>query len=134
MKATAHWLELKGHTEKSPSMHFDEEFAEQVITTGKIEEGRIIRGFFARTGQPLMQDWLIEMGKRLLSKLPVKMLFMMGLQGVLRPRTAHWHDAREAIEEYVAEKEAEHRKALKLDEIVEMAREETNEAARIAAE
>ena len=134
MKATAHWMELKGHTDKSMSTHFDEEFSQQVIETGKIEEGRIIRGFFKRTGQPLIQDWLVEMGKRLLSKLPVKMLFMMGLQGVLRPRTAHWRDARDAIEEYVTEKEAEHREALGLNDIVEMAREDTAAEVKIAAE
>ncbi len=116
MKAMSHWCELKGHTEKSPSMHFDEEFAEQVIATGKIEEGRIIRGFFARTGQSLNQDWLIEMVKRLLRHLPVKLLFIMGMQNVLRPKTRNWDGARAAIEEYVAEKEAEHRKALKLDQ------------------
>lgn len=116
MKAMSHWCELKGHTEKSPSMHFDEEFAEQVIATGKIEEGRIIRGFFARTGQSLNQDWLIEMVKRLLRHLPVKLLFIMGMQNVLRPKTRDWDGARAAIEEYVAEKEAEHRKALKLDQ------------------
>ena len=116
MKAMSHWCELKGHTEKSPSMHFDEEFAEQVISTGKIEEGRIIRGFFARTGQSLNQDWLIEMVKRLLRHLPVKLLFIMGMQNVLRPKTRNWDGARAAIEEYVAEKEAEHRKALKLDQ------------------
>lgn len=115
MKAMSHWCELKGHTEKSPSMHFDEEFASQVIATGKIEEGRIIRGFFARTGQSLNQDWLIEMVKKLLRHLPVKLLFAMGMQGVLRPKTRKWEGARVAIEEYVAEKEAEHRKALKLD-------------------
>lgn len=68
MKATSHWLELKGHTEKSPSMHFDEEFAAQVFKTGKIEEGRIIRGFFKRTNQALMQDWLVEMVKRLVRR------------------------------------------------------------------
>ncbi|WNJ98938.1 4Fe-4S dicluster domain-containing protein [Thalassospiraceae bacterium LMO-JJ14] len=116
MKALSHWCELKGHTEKSPSMHFDEEFASQVIATGKIEEGRIIRGFFARTKQSLNQDWLIEMVRRMLRHLPVKMLFAMGMQGVLRPRTKGWDGARAAIEEYVAEKDAEHRKALKLDQ------------------
>jgi len=116
MKALSHWCELKGHTEKSPSMHFDEEFASQVIATGKIEEGRIIRGFFARTKQSLNQDWLIEMVRRMLRHLPVKMLFAMGMQGVLRPRTKGWDAARAAIEEYVAEKDAEHRKALKLDQ------------------
>lgn len=116
MKALAHWCELKGHTEKSPSTHFDEEFANQVIETGKIEEGRIIRGFFARTKQSLNQDWLIEMVRRMIRHLPVKLLFMMGLQGVLRPRTKDWDKARSAIEEYVQEKETEHRKALKLDQ------------------
>ena len=58
MKATAHWLALKGHTPKSPSTLFDEEFSEQVLATGKIEEGRVIRNFFARniraTRRPLL--------------------------------------------------------------------------------
>ena len=35
MKATAHWLELKGHRPKSPSILFDEVFSEQVFATGK---------------------------------------------------------------------------------------------------
>ena len=46
MKATSHWLEQKGHTPKSPSMHFDEVFTEQIVATGKIEESRTIRRFF----------------------------------------------------------------------------------------
>ena len=54
MKATAHWLELKGHAPKSHSMIFDEVFTEQVVKTGKIEEGRTIRRFFARTQQALV--------------------------------------------------------------------------------
>ena len=115
MKALSHWLELKGHTPKSPSMHFDEEFAEQVFTTGKIEEGRVIRGFFARTKQPLMQDWLIELVKRLIRHLPVKLLMTMGLANFVRPRTRDWSRAQAAIEEYVAEREAANRKALGLD-------------------
>ncbi|MDA0996834.1 MAG: 4Fe-4S dicluster domain-containing protein [Proteobacteria bacterium] len=115
MKALSHWLELKGHTEKSPSMHFDEVFSEQVFQTGKIEEGRTIRRFFARTGQELNQDWLVEMIIRMVRHLPVKLLFAMGLQSVLKPRTRGWGKARDAIHEYVAEKDAEHRKALKLD-------------------
>jgi len=115
MKALAHWLELKGHTAKSPSMHFDEEFAEQVFATGKIEEGRIIRGFFRRTGQPLMQEWLIETGRRLLRHLPVRLLFMMGLANVLRPRTRGWAKAGAAIDEYVRERKAANRRALGLD-------------------
>ena len=115
MKATSHWLELKGHTEKSPSMHFDEEFADQVFKTGKIEEGRIIRGFFKRTNQALMQDWLVEMVKRLVRHLPVKLLFMMGMANLARPKTRGWGDAEAAINEYVAEREASNRKALGLD-------------------
>ena len=124
MKATAHWLELKGHTPKSPSTHFDEIFSEQVIATGKIEEGRIIRSFFARTNQELMQDWLVEMVKRLVSKLPVSLLIRMGLANVLRPRTKGWGAARDASTEYVDEQNAAHRKALKLDDLVEMAKAE----------
>jgi len=115
MKAMSHWLELKGHTPRSPSMHFDAEFSDQVFETGKIEEGRIIRGFFARTGQALMQGWLVEMGRRMLRHLPVKLLFMMGLSGVLRPRTRNWGAARAAINDYVAERHAADRRALGLD-------------------
>lgn len=134
MKATSHWLELKGHTPTSPSMVFDEVFSEQVFETGKIEEGRIIRSFFNRTGQPLMQDWLIEMVKRLVSKLPVKMLFAMGLANVLRPRTSGWSGARDAIQEYVAEQKAEQRQALGLDDFIEKAGEDTSANMPKAAE
>ena len=132
MKATAHWLELKGHTPKSPSTHFDEIFADQVIETGKIEEGRIIRSFFSRTGQELMQDWLVELVKRMVAKLPVKMLISLGLANVLKPRTRGWGGARDAIKEYVEEKNAEHQKALKLDDLVEMAKSEVKPGAQAA--
>ena len=115
MKATAHWLELKGHTRKSPSTLFDEEFSEQVIATGKIEEGRVIRNFFARTGQPLMQDWLVEMAKRIARRLPIKFGMRMGLSALVRPRTRRWSKAREAITGYVAEQEQKQREALGLD-------------------
>jgi heterodisulfide reductase subunit C len=116
MKATAHWLELKGHRPKSPSMHFDEEFSEQVFATGKIEEGRIIRNFFARTGQPLLQDWLVEIGKRLLRHLPLGFFIRMGWSTVFRPRTRGWGKASAAINEYVAERHAAERRALNLPE------------------
>ncbi|MGE0483723.1 MAG: 4Fe-4S dicluster domain-containing protein [Gammaproteobacteria bacterium] len=130
MKATAHWLELKGHTPKSPSMHFDEEFASQVFATGRIEEGRIIRGFFARTGQALMQEWLVEMVKRLLRHLPVKLLVTMGLANVLKPRTRGWGKARAAIEEFVHEREQAQRQALGLDALVRAAASELDQPAR----
>ena len=114
MKSLAHWLELKGHTEKSPAMHFDEVFAGQVFTTGKIEEGRIIRAFFARTGQALKQDWLVVMAKRLVRHLPLKMMFAMGLNAMIRPKTRGWGRARAAIAEHVAQQKAHERKALGL--------------------
>jgi heterodisulfide reductase subunit C len=124
MKATSHWLELKGHTPKSHSMIFDEVFSEQVFETGKIEDGRVIKGFFKRTGQALRQPWLEEMVKRLLRNLPVGLLMRMGMASVIRPRTSGWSDARDAIEEYVAEQKARQHKALGLDELVEAARRE----------
>jgi heterodisulfide reductase subunit C len=115
MKATAHWLALKGHTPKSKSMIFDEEFTEQVIETGKIEDGRVIRNFFAKTGQPLMQDWLVEMVKRVARRLPILQGIKMGFAFVFRPKTRGWAKAGAAIEEYVHEQEAKQRKALNLE-------------------
>jgi heterodisulfide reductase subunit C len=134
MKATAHWLELKGHTKPSPSTIFDEEFSDQVIQTGKIEESRIMRKFFAGTGQPLVQDWLVEMVKRMIRNLPVTWLVRMGLSQIFRPRTAGWSKAREAISEYVEEQEAKQRKALGLDGLVEMAKAEADQTYKHAAE
>jgi heterodisulfide reductase subunit C len=118
MKATAHWLELKGHTEKSHSMVFDEIFSEQVFKTGKIEDGRTVRRFFARTGQALTQDWVVELVKGLLRNLPVSLLTRMGLATFVAPRTRNWSGAREAIREYVEEQTRHHREALGLDELV----------------
>lgn len=129
MKAMAHWLELKGHQATSPSSHFDAVFSEQVIETGKIEEGRILRDFFRRTGQPLLQDWLVEMVKRLLRNLPVTLLARMGLASLVRPRTRSWGPARAAIQDYVAEEEARQRQALGLAGKTEPTKAEFSEAA-----
>ena len=112
MKATAHWLELQGHTPKSPAMVFDEEFAGQVIETGKIEDGRMIRNFFAKTSQPLKQDWLMAMAQRIARRLPVRLGIKMGLAALFRPRTRGWEKNRAAIEEYVHEQDVKQRKAL----------------------
>jgi heterodisulfide reductase subunit C len=122
MKATAHWLELKGHTPKSKSTIFDEEFSEQVVATGKIEEGRVIRRFFAKTGQPLLQEWLVEMARRVARRLPVKLGMIMGISALLRPRTRGWAKAREAIEDYVGEQQSRQRTALGLSELVDIAK------------
>ena len=114
MKATAHWLEMKGHTEKSPSMHFDEVFTEQIVATGKIEESRTIRRFFARTRQALMQDWIVEMTKRLLRGLPLGLLTRMGLATLVAPKTSDWSKAGAAIQEYIDEQKQEQAEALNL--------------------
>lgn len=115
MKATAHWLELKGHTQRSPSTEFDDEFSSQVIRTGKIEDGAVLLGFLRRTGQSPFQDWLFEIVKKLISGFPIQLLMSMGWATLFHPRTRRWGKARRAIEEYVQEKEAEHRRALGLD-------------------
>ena len=125
MKATAHWLELKGHTEKSHSMVFDEIFSEQVFKTGKIEDGRMVRRFFSRTGQAMTQDWVVGMVKGLMRHLPVSLLTKMGLATFVAPRTRGWGGARDAMREYIVEQEQHHREALGLDELVAMASAET---------
>ena len=124
MKATSHWLELKGHTPKSHSMIFDEVFSEQVFETGKIEDGRVIKRFFKRTGQALRQPWMEEMVKGMLRNLPIGLLTRMGLATLVAPKTKNWDDARAAIREYVEEREEKNRKALGLDELVQAARNE----------
>ncbi len=128
MKATSHWLELTGHTPKSPSMVFDEVFSEQVFQTGKIEDGRVLRRFFQRTGQALHQDWLVNMVKGIMRHLPVSMLAKMGLATLVAPKTRGWAGARDAIEEYVEEQEQERREALGLDGLVQAAANEVSMA------
>ena len=119
MKALSHWLELKGHTPKSPAMIFDEVFTEQVIERGRIEEGRLIRRFFARTGQVLRQDWLQEMLRRLLRHLPLRLLARLGLSAMRAPRTRGWRGSRAAISEYLAHERARQHRALGLTELIE---------------
>ncbi len=112
MKSLSHWLELKGHAPKSPSMVFDEVFSAQVFERGKIEEGRVMQRFLKRTGQDLRQPWLIEMVKRMLRHLPVTMLAKLGLATFVAPSTRGWSRARAAIDEYVHEQEDRRRRAL----------------------
>lgn len=114
MKATSHWLELKGHTPKSPSMHFDDVFSEQVIARGKIEESGLIRRFFKRTGQPLMQNWLLAMTYRLAKKLPFGLMFHMGTSLFFKPKTRGWGRERRVLEDYVHAQEEKHKAALGL--------------------
>ena len=115
MKATAHWLEMKGHTEKKPSMVFDEAFSEQVFKKGMIEEGSVLQQFFRGTGQKLMQPWLVALIGGLVKRFPVFYLMHLGWTAVFHPRTRGWARSRAAIEEYAAERKAANRKALGLD-------------------
>lgn len=124
MKATAHWLELKGHTPKSNSTIFDEVFSEQVINTGKIEEGRVIQQFFKRSGQKFPPSWMVSLVKSLLRNLPIGLMTKMGLATLIAPKTSNWSSSRDAIREYVTEQEAHHREVLGLDELVEAAQKE----------
>lgn len=131
MKATAHWLELKGHTPKSPSTIFDEIFSEQVFATGKIEESRTMRRFYKQTNQPLMQKWLVEFVKRMIRHLPIKFLTHMGLSTFFTPKTKGWSKARDAMNEYVSAKKTQDRKALGLEILVKEAKDQVS---NIAAE
>lgn len=134
MKATAHWLELKGHTKRSPSTVFDDVFSDQVIATGKIEESRIIREFLVGTKQALVQDWMVQMVRQMIRHLPIEFLTRMGLSLLFRPRTHKWSKARDAIREYVNEQEVKQRRALGLDRLVEMAKREVEQPLKHAAE
>ena len=107
MKALSLWLEAKGHTEKSHSQHFDEEFYNQVLETGKIEEGRLVRNYFARTSQPLMQNWLIQMVKNMVKGFPILLLTRLGLSTLIRPKTRDWGKSKDSIKEYLEQRQAE---------------------------
>ena len=122
MKATAHWLELKVHTEKSPSTIFDEVFTEQIVKTGKIEESRTMRRFFERTKQSLTQNWLIEIVKGMIRGLPVGLLTRMGLATLVAPRTSDWSQASAALQEYIDEQHENNKQALSLAQLVETAK------------
>lgn len=115
MKATSHWLELKGHTPKTPSTIFDEVFTHQVIKYGKIEDSEVLKDFMKKTKRPLLQDWFVQMVKNMMKGLPVIQLIRMGLASVFHPKTKNWSKISDAISEHVAEERAHERKALGLD-------------------
>ena len=115
MKATAHWLELKGHTPKSPSMIFDEVFSEQIIERGKIEDTEVLMTFFKRTKQSLFQDWLRQIVFNVALKLPIVWGIKSMLAMIFKPKTRNWRRARLAIEDYIHEQEEKHKAALGLN-------------------
>lgn len=109
MKALSHWMEDEGITEKTPSTKFDEEFWEQIEKRGRIEDSEVLRNFFAKTGQELKQDWLVEMVKRLIKHLPMAHLIKSGMHVVFPPKTKSWGRTGEVLKAYVKEqKEAAH--------------------------
>jgi heterodisulfide reductase subunit C len=109
MKALAHWMEEEGITEKTPSSIFDEEFADQIYKTGRIEDSKVMQNFFKKTGQPLIQDWLKVFVLRMMKGLPISHLMKMGWNTVHTPRTKSWGKTGEVLKAYVQEqKEAAH--------------------------
>ncbi len=68
-----------------------------------------------------MQEWMIEMVKRLLRHLPVGLLARMGLATFVAPRTSDWSKASSAIQEYIDEQHDRQEQALSLAELVEVA-------------
>jgi heterodisulfide reductase subunit C len=117
MHATAKWLELKGHTEKKPSTHFDEGFSQQVIETGMIEDGLVLRDFFTRMNNrwaPFKEPYLVAMITGIVKRAPIGYLIQMFMALIFRPKTRGWGPARKGIIEYIEEVEAKNRKALGL--------------------
>jgi heterodisulfide reductase subunit C len=109
MKALAHWMEDEGITGESPSTTFDNEFWEQIEKRGRIEDSAVLQNFFKKTGQPLTQDWLVEMVKRMIRHLPFKHLIHSGLHAVFPPKTKSWGRTGDVLKQYVKEqKEAAH--------------------------
>lgn len=109
MKALAHWMEAEGHTEKRPSTIFDDEFTEQVLNTGRLEDTHLLLSFLRKTKQPMVQAWLVEMIKRMIKHLPIGFLMHMGLHFVFKPRAKGWGRTGEVLRQYVREqKQAAH--------------------------
>lgn len=109
MKALSHWLEEEGYTPKTASTHFDEEFWDQVSARGRIEDAEVMKNLFKRTGQPLLQGWLIELVQRTLRHLPFAHLLRLGMNMVFKPKTKSWGRTGDVLKQYVKEqKESAH--------------------------
>ncbi|MFO8154519.1 MAG: 4Fe-4S dicluster domain-containing protein [Pseudomonadota bacterium] len=109
MKALSHWMEHEGITDEAPSTTFDHVFWEQIEKRGRIEDTEVMMDFFKKTRQSLFQSWVVEMGKRMMKHLPVKMGIGMGLNMVFKPKTKSWGRTGKVLQQYVQEqKEAAH--------------------------
>jgi heterodisulfide reductase subunit C len=82
---------------------FDEEFTEQILDRGRIEDGEVFQNFFKKTNQSPFQGWLIEMGKRMAKHLPVRHMLHMGLALFFKPKTKSWGRTGEVLRKYVEE-------------------------------
>ena len=108
-------MELKGHNVPSDSTIFDDVFTDQVIEHGKIEDGEVLQQYLKKSGQPLMQDWIVQMVKQMIKGLPVLSLIKQGWATIFHPKTKNWSAARDAIKEHIEEEHAAQREALGLD-------------------
>ncbi|MHB8455793.1 MAG: 4Fe-4S dicluster domain-containing protein [Acidiferrobacterales bacterium] len=106
MKALAHWMEDEGHTPKSKSTIFDEEFTDQILNHGRIEDAHVMLNFFRKTNQSYFQDWLIEAIRRLMRHLPVGMLMMLGWNFLFTPKTKSWGRTGGVLKDYIREQQA----------------------------
>jgi heterodisulfide reductase subunit C len=121
MKALAHWLESEGHTPKSKSSKFDEEFTRQCIERGRIEDSEVMFNFFKSTGENIValvkSGWLglfiarmnnlplLKEGRigAFLARLPIVGQLKMGWAMVFKPRTRDWSRTGEVLAAYVEE-------------------------------
>lgn len=121
MKALAHWMEDEGHTEKTKSTIFDEEFARQCLDRGRIEDGEVMLNFFRKTGQDVvnlaLHGWLgifvARMNKwtelkqghigKFLARMPILHPLHMAWAGVFKPRTKSWGRTGEVLRQYIKE-------------------------------
>ena len=130
MKALQHWLESEGHSPKSRSTQFDEEFTRQCLERGRIEDSEVLFNFLKTTGENVValvkQGWLGTLIRRMnnlpllqqgrygafLARLPVTQGLKMGWALVFKPRTKSWGRTGEVLQQYVDEqRRAVHAKA-----------------------
>jgi len=121
MKALSHWLEIEGHTPKSKSSMFDDEFTRQCIERGRIEDSEVMFKFFKASGEDtkalLTTGWLRVFVERMsnlpllkagrlgafLARLPIAGPLKMGWMMLFKPRTRTWGRTGTVLAAYVEE-------------------------------
>ncbi|MDW8468683.1 MAG: 4Fe-4S dicluster domain-containing protein [Burkholderiales bacterium] len=117
MKATAHWLALKGHTPKKPV----DDLRRGVHRAGGGDRQNRRRPRdppLLRKDRPAAPSGLAGRNRRrrVARRLPILQGIKLALAAVFRPRTRGWARAGAAIAEYVHEQERRRRKALGLED------------------